>query len=64
MFPLKDKNSNLLGYPEIIHLINEIGCFAQMPSFKDGERQFTPEENEKNLNTAKLRVHVERYITF
>lgn len=47
---------------DIQHLLTAYGVRLNIPPFRQGERQFTPEEVSKTQHIAAVRIHVERAI--
>ena len=47
---------------EIQHLLSGLGVRLNIPPFRQGQRQFTPDELTKTKKIAAVRIHVERAI--
>ena len=47
---------------EIQHLLNGLGVRLNIPPFRRGEQQFTPDNVMKTKKIAPVRIHVERAI--
>ncbi len=50
------------GFPRIISSVENQGAFIVMPPFKQGQNQFSTDENVEGYKCARVRIHVERVI--